>query len=244
MHLIILLLSLPLALVLADNASANPLYCGGNIIQPPCPTGQSCYRWLGLNPDVSGTCVGQCCGGFVAHPQTCPSGQVCVRRTLIADIPGTCLDATHTCSTDAPCPDGWQCVLDVFAGGCNKGVNPDCLCDGDDCTGYCASAIGVSCAFSSSTGTGTPSPPPTSTTSTVATPTASTTSTLSTATSTLSTTTSTSSITKSASSTTTITSTTASTATGIPVVTVSEQDKLGLSLRVLLASCGLAFLLG
>lgn len=141
----IFLISLPIGRVLADNTTSAPLYCGGNIIQPPCPTGQSCYRWLDLNPDISGICVGQRCGGFVAHPQTCPSGQDCVRRTFIADIPGTCLDATHTCSADTPCPDGWQCVLDVFTGGCNKTVNPNCLCDGgcgdNSCTGYCAPAV-------------------------------------------------------------------------------------------------------
>lgn len=144
----IFLFSLPLGFVQADSTAVQPLYCGGNIIHPPCPTGQSCYHWQGLNPDVSGICVGQRCGGFVAHPQTCPSGQDCVHHTLIADIPGTCLDATHTCSADKPCPVGWQCVLDVFKGGCNKTANPSCLCDSDcgdkGCTGYCAPVINSS----------------------------------------------------------------------------------------------------
>jgi hypothetical protein len=152
MHLItniaattILLFSLPLGLVLADNTATAPLYCGGNIIHPPCPTGQSCYRWQGLNPDVSGQCVGQSCGGFAANINPCPLGQDCVYRTFIADFPGTCLDATHKCDVDMPCPDGWQCVLDVFKGECNETVNPNCLCDGDcddnDCSGYCAPVI-------------------------------------------------------------------------------------------------------
>ena len=132
------ILFLPLSLVLADNTTPTPLFCGGNIIQPPCPTGQSCFRWLGLNPDISGICVGQSCDGFIMNPQTCPSGEDCVHRNPIPDVGGTCLDATHRCSADTPCPAGWQCVLDFFAGGCDRSVNPECLCVDNGCTGYCA----------------------------------------------------------------------------------------------------------